>query len=323
MAASIREINDVPYSTADTGIDPLKTLDLYVPEALFNPRTRSKSRVVLLVFVHGGAWRTGDKSKHVGTARRWAAPSPSLSTSRPEEDEDGTFIIVAVPNYRLSPAVKHPVHTDDIYAALQFLLARPYLPGGGPQISLEYSSVWIAGHSAGAHIAASLVLDAPNLTTFPASERDPSVLGRITGVVGIEGIYDIDLLLKSFPSDFYRGFVEQAFGTRSQADSGTEIRVERLPYGDVNAAEYILPPSGTAGSLNWTIIHSREDDLVDLVQAECMYSHLCHLYGEEEHSERMGPGTRVVLEDKRVCGGHDEVLESEELTAFVHETVLR
>ena len=57
MTAGIREVRGVPYYTADTDIDPLRTLDLYVPEALFNPRIyiRSKWRVVLLVFVHGGA----------------------------------------------------------------------------------------------------------------------------------------------------------------------------------------------------------------------------------------------------------------------------
>ena len=195
------------------------------------------------------------------------------------------------------------------------------LPGGDPQLSLEYSSVWITGHSAGAHIAASLVVDTPNITASPESKRDASILSQITGVVGIEGIYDVDLL-KSFPSDFYRGFVKQAYGTRLPADSGPERPAERLPYNDVNAAKYILPPSGTAGSLLWAIIHSPRDDLVDLVQAECKYSHLCRLYGEEEHSERTGTGTRVVLEDKRVCGGYDEVLESEELAAFMHETVL-
>ena len=136
------------------------------------------------------------------------------------------------------------------------------------------------------HTSLLLVLDTPNITTSPESKRDASILSQITGVVGIEGIYDVDLL-KSFPSDFYRGFVEQAYGTRSRADSGPERPAERLPYNDVNAAKYILPPSGTAGSLDWAIIHSRGDDLVDLVQAEsCILIFVAYMERKNIQRER-------------------------------------
>jgi len=88
--------------------------------------------------------------------------------------------------------VKHPIHT-----ALQILLSRPRLPdlictnGEDLTSSLEYSSVWIAGHSVGGHIASSIALDAPapNIT-LSKPERDPSTLSQIIGVIGIEGIYD-------------------------------------------------------------------------------------------------------------------------------------
>jgi len=48
------------------------------------------------------------------------------------------------------------------------------------------------------------------------------------------------------------------------------------------------------------------DDLVDLVQAERMYTHLCRLY----EGNAMGLAVRVVLEDKGVRGGRHEGLES-------------
>jgi len=119
---------------------------------------------------------------------------------------------------------------------------------------------------------------APNLIP----ECDPSTSSQIIGVIGIEGIYDVDLLLKNFPTDFYRGFVEEAFGTRSHVDPEGESTETRLPYEDVNAAKYVLPQSGTADKLHWAVVHSREDVLVDLVQAERMYTHLCCLYGGNE-----------------------------------------
>jgi len=66
---------------------------------------------------------------------------------------------------------------------------------------LEYSSVWIAGHSVGGHIASSIALDAPapNIT-LSKPERDPSTLSQIIGVIGIEGIYVVDLLKNSPPT---------------------------------------------------------------------------------------------------------------------------
>jgi len=154
----VREIKDVPYcsESTDVGIDPFRTLDLYIPEALFDhcndnmdDDTQSKPKVILVLFVHGGAWRTGDKSAHVHLARSWASPgsSTSSSSSSSVDDERNTFVIVAVPNYRLSPIVKHPVHANDIHTALRFLLTQPHLPdfigkdGGGFTSSFEYSSV--------------------------------------------------------------------------------------------------------------------------------------------------------------------------------------
>lgn len=145
-------------------------------------------------------------------------------------------------------------------------------------------------------------------------------MSKITGVIGIEGIYDVDLLLESFPSEFYRGFIEQAFGTRSTADS--EGAENRRPYNDVNAAKYHLPQSGSAHKLRWGLVHSPEDDLVDIVQAESMYAHLCSLYEEKEDSEATSAGPRVIIEGRRVRGGHDELLESGELAEFVREAAV-
>jgi len=54
-----------------------------------------------------------------------------------------------------------------------------------------------------------------------------------------------------------------------------------VPYDDVNIAKYMFPQSGAADKLHWAVVHSREDDLVDLVQAKRMYTHVCRLYGGE------------------------------------------
>lgn len=61
---------------------------------------------------------------------------------------------VVAPNYRLSPTVQHPAHTEDAAAALAWTIANIADYGGNPE------RVFVAGHSAGAYLAALLTLDA-------------------------------------------------------------------------------------------------------------------------------------------------------------------
>ncbi len=50
-----RVVGDIQYVTGREADPDFHTLDLYLPE--------SESNLPLIFFVHGGAWRTGDKSQ--------------------------------------------------------------------------------------------------------------------------------------------------------------------------------------------------------------------------------------------------------------------
>ena len=54
LAAQAKVVRDLPY--AGKGSGPLRTLDLHVPD-----EKREKPRPILIL-IHGGGWRTGDKS---------------------------------------------------------------------------------------------------------------------------------------------------------------------------------------------------------------------------------------------------------------------
>ncbi|MEQ1841038.1 MAG: alpha/beta hydrolase [Verrucomicrobiales bacterium] len=97
-------------------------LDLYLPEKVEKP--------CLLVWVHGGAWRAGDKAGVPGTALL----------------DDG-FAIASV-NYRLSPEAKFPAQVHDIKAAIRFLRAHAAKWG------LSTERIGIIGASAGGQLAA-------------------------------------------------------------------------------------------------------------------------------------------------------------------------
>jgi acetyl esterase/lipase len=113
-------VQTLSFATVDGS--PL-LLDLYLPEAGMKP-------VGLIVWVHGGAWRSGSRASVdlVGmTARGWA---------------------VASVDYRLSPVAKFPAQVHDIKAAVRYLRAHAAEHGYPP------SRFVIAGSSAGGHLAA-------------------------------------------------------------------------------------------------------------------------------------------------------------------------
>ena len=127
-----------------------------------------------LVFIHGGYWRSLDKSMFSWLAATWTAAG----------------INVAMPNYRLCPNVL----VEDIVA--DALAATNWLFRAGPSHGIAMDRVVLSGHSAGGHLAAAIFAS-------PASsmEFEP---GRIVGGVPISGVFDFDpLLAHSFNSDFH------------------------------------------------------------------------------------------------------------------------
>ncbi len=126
-----------------------------------------------LVFIHGGYWRSLDKSMFSWLASPWTAAGFN----------------VAMPNYRLCPNVLIEDSVADALAATNWLFRA------GPSHGIAMDRVVISGHSAGGHLAAAIFAS-------PASsmEFDPA---RVVGGVPISGIFDFEPLLDiSFNSDF-------------------------------------------------------------------------------------------------------------------------
>ena len=126
------------------GGDDLQQLDLYRPPGPCRP-------VPLVVWVHGGGWRTGDKSHAMDdkvalwNAAGWAAASI---------------------NYRLTDAgvaagqrVMAPMHNEDVAAAIGWLVAQ------ADDLGVDPAHLALLGHSAGASIVAALTADPSYLAT--------------------------------------------------------------------------------------------------------------------------------------------------------------
>jgi arylformamidase len=129
-----------------------------------------------LVFVHGGYWRSLDKSMFSWLASAWVAAG----------------IGVALFNYRLAPAVRIDDIVDDVVAATHWLFAH------GEAHGLDTRRVVMSGHSAGGHLVAALLA-----TPLERLRFDPA---RIAGGVPISGVFDFaPLRLFSFNADFHLG----------------------------------------------------------------------------------------------------------------------
>lgn len=162
---------DIPY-----GDGARQRLDVYVPKALENPAP-------MVVFFYGGGWREGSKANYEFVAS-------SLT-------EAG--IVVVIPDYRLFPAVEFPAFVDDGAAAAAWALDNADRLGADPD------RVFVMGHSAGAHIAALLALDASYLGARNVS-RQP-----FAGLIGLSGPYDF------LPIE--GGYLERVFPEASRASS--------------------------------------------------------------------------------------------------------
>ena len=144
---------DLPY-----GDSPAERLDVF-PAA--GPKRRGLAPV--LVFLHGGYWRSLDKSDH-----SFLAPA---FTSR------GACVVV--PNYALCPAVTIPDITLQMVRALAWVHRHIRDWGGDP------TRITVAGHSAGGQLAAMMLA-----CEWPRVGRDlPPDL--VQGALSISGLFDL------------------------------------------------------------------------------------------------------------------------------------
>lgn len=152
-------------------VDPKKhKLDLYLPKGHKN--------FPVLFFIHGGGWTTGDRWQYGLVGQVFA------------KNGIGTVVI----SYRLSPAVQHPGHIEDVCRAFAWTHRNIKKYGGRPD------QIFVSGQSAGGHLAALLGTNDQFLKAQKLS------LKAIKGVVPISGIYT-----------FRPGWMERVIGKGQKA----------------------------------------------------------------------------------------------------------
>ncbi len=165
ISPEVEAHRDIPYADGKPEDAAKHKLDVFVP--------KGRKNFAVFFFVHGGAWRTGDRSRYAALGNRFA--------------REGLGVVI--PSYRLSPASLHPAHIEDVAAAFAWT-AKNIAGHGG-----DATRIYIGGHSAGGHLSALLALDPRYLERHGLSSKN------IRGVIPMSGVYEVDLLVNVFGAD--------------------------------------------------------------------------------------------------------------------------
>ena len=134
---------------------------------IYRDRTDSTPNPLILI-IHGGYWKSGDKSTHQFNAIEFVELGYT----------------VASVNYRLSADAKFPANVEDVYDAIKFLTAN------ASEFNIDPSRIATWGGSAGGHLSAfiGLAANTPNLTYNAGIDAS-----AFKAVISMYGVHDLTL----------------------------------------------------------------------------------------------------------------------------------
>jgi acetyl esterase/lipase len=163
------EKRDIAYRD-DAEAHPVKhKLDLFLP--------KGAKDFPVLIFVHGGTWKSGDKQLYSPLGHLFA------------QQGIGTVVV----NYRLTTGTKpakHPDHIQDVARAFAWVQENIEKHGG------RKDRLFLGGHSAGGHLVSLLATDESYL------KAEKHSISEIRGVIPISGVYHINPILSVFHPAF-------------------------------------------------------------------------------------------------------------------------
>jgi len=132
---------------------------------IFYPASKTKSKRTALIIVHGGGWRSGNKSLHHPLAQQLAMLG----------------YVCFTPEYRLSTEALFPAAVHDIKAAIRWVRSQ------ASRYGIDADKIVVIGHSAGGQLAA--FMGATNgKPDFEGNACHLSFSSKVNAVVDIDGI---------------------------------------------------------------------------------------------------------------------------------------
>src|SRR5205085_8307946 len=131
-AYPVERVQDVAYYNGPEADNHRHRLDLFLP--------KNKINCPVAILIHGGSWIMGDNR----CCGLYSTVGEFLASQG---------IGAVLPNYRLSPGVKHPEHIKDLARA--FAWTRRHIAEYGGRAD----QLFLMGHSAGGHLVSLLATD--------------------------------------------------------------------------------------------------------------------------------------------------------------------
>jgi acetyl esterase/lipase len=127
LPPGIEALRDLPYAETE---NPRQKLDLYLPK-----ERKVEKPLPVIVFIHGGGWRGGDKSSGIGHVGRFVQSSEYAGASI---------------GYRLTDEAQWPAQIHDCKAAIRWIKAH------AKEYNLDATKIGVWGTSAGGHLVSFL-----------------------------------------------------------------------------------------------------------------------------------------------------------------------
>ena len=179
MAARMSAAPAAGAAAHSYGADPLQTLDFWRPD-------HAAGATPVIVFVHGGGWKRGDKDNATGAAKVQHLVAEGFA--------------VASIDYRLVPAATVEQQAEDVSSALRWLRTN------AGKLGLDPARMILMGHSAGAHLVALVGTDPRYLQVAGMTLND------LRGVIALDGAcYDVPRQIADGGSFMHDTYI-QAFG---------------------------------------------------------------------------------------------------------------
>jgi arylformamidase len=161
----------------------------------------------VFVFIHGGFWQQGSKDGS-------GFPAPVFVAAN--------WVYVAV-GYTLAPNATLTSIVAEIRSALRFIRRHAREYGGDPD------RIIVAGHSAGGHLAASLLVD----------DTGHACVAPCAGIVAISGVFDLAPIRASYVNDAVRMTAEEVATLSPLLHAPTHDVPVVLAVGSDETAEFI------------------------------------------------------------------------------------
>ncbi|MFN4227198.1 MAG: alpha/beta hydrolase fold domain-containing protein [Candidatus Ratteibacteria bacterium] len=229
LPENVKIIKDVVYGNVDGK-------NLYLD--IIRPK-KAEGKLPVIVFIHGGGWRSGDKQTGIFRLIPFA--------------EKGYFCVSI--NYRLSDEAKFPAQIEDCKCAIRFLRAN------AEKYSIDPEKIGVWGTSAGGHLA-SLLGTTGDFKEFDRKGGWEGFSSKVNAVCDWFG-----------PSDFLIGF------EKSKRDGIPYKTLIELFGENIENLEENLKKASPAYQVNkncppFLIMHGDKDNVVPYIQSSILYNKL-------------------------------------------------